>query len=48
MKFLGLLSVSAYFPVFLGVRKLREILGVFEVFLGLLKFRKDQGKEGQG
>ena len=36
---------SAYFPGFLRVRKVREILGVFEGFLGILK---DQGKEGQG
>ena len=38
---------SAYFPGFSRVRKVREILGVVEVFLGI-KFRKDQGKEGQG
>ena len=37
---------SAYFPGFLRVRQMREILGLFEVFLGC--FRKDQGKEGQG
>ena len=33
---------SAYFPGFLRVRKVREILGVFEVFLGIFEKTKDR------
>ena len=47
VEFLGVLCVcSAYFPVFLRVRMVRKILGIFEVFPWY--FQKDQGKEGQG
>ena len=44
-KFLGLLGCfvfSAYFPGFLRVRKVREILGVFEVFLGIFEKTKEK------
>ena len=33
---------SAYFPGFLRVRKVREILGVFEVFLGIFEKTKEK------
>ena len=38
--FLG--CVSAYFPGFLRVRKVRKILGVFEVFLGIFEKTKEK------
>ena len=37
---------SGYFPGFLRVRKVREILGVFEVFLGI--FEKTKEKKDRG
>ena len=33
---------SAFFPGFLRVRKVREILGVFEVFLGIFEKTKEK------
>ena len=38
---------SAYFPGFLRVRKVREILRVLEVFLGILEKTKEK-KDGVG
>ena len=38
---------SAYFSRFLGVRKVRKILGVFEVFLGVFEKTKER-KDREG
>ena len=38
---------SAYFTGFLGVRKVRKILGVFEVFLGVFEKTKEK-KDREG
>ena len=34
--------LSAYFPGFLRVRKVRKTLGVFEVFLGIFEKTKEK------
>ena len=45
VKFLGLLGRVCLVPGFLRVRKVREILGVFEVFLGIFAMTREK-KDG--